>query len=649
MCKLHKYIELTLRNDTGRPKEYIRGPDVMSKSKRTQRRYRNVNRNQMTLDSFVFAKNPTHTSATKPMRCHSHVTMKLEPVAPSLRLESRVNERENIREESVEVEIPPAIRQESIEVEIPPAIRQESVEVQIPPLTSRNDEGVCPTDDTEDEITGDGWECDIDECVRAGAEIRGWDKLRDQIKEDLKKGAKTLPMSKINQLLILRNFATLLLKGLGWIKASSDIACQWKEGEGKHFARKVRALARHYQVFEQLPREKRGGEKEARSPLFDERVKRAACGWLTSQAVGQVSPRRFQEALNVEILPSLSIELKRPLCERTARRWLLKLGWRLTMLKKGVYMDGHEREDVVKYRNEVFLPAMARFEERMTHFEGPTMTQTPPTLKDGEKEVIPQFHDESCLTVNDFKAKAWLGPGQTILQKKGRGRLIHVSEFINPITGRLVLQDKDGNVVDEARKVIYPGSNGDPWWDTEQLLAQVKHAIQVFKKAHPNCIALFIFDQSSAHASLGPDALRSSEMNKSDGGKQRKQRDTVIPDSNPFPEHRGKVQRMTLPDGTPKGLERVLTERGFDVRRMRAKCAPVCPWENTDCCMMRLLSKQDDFVHQESMLETLIKKSGHECLFLPKFHCELNPIEMVCHTVFQRLSFSHCIQVLGLG
>jgi len=30
------------------------------------------------------------------------------------------------------------------------------------------------------------------------------------------------------------------------------------------------------------------------------------------------------------------------------------------------------------------------------------------------------------------------------------------------------------------------------------------------------------------------------------------------------------------------------------------------------------------------MLETLIKEAGHECLFLSKFHCELNPIEMVC-------------------
>src|ERR1700733_12700395 len=114
------------------------------------------------------------------------------------------------------------------------------------------------------------------------------------------------------------------------------------------------------------------------------------------------------------------------------------------MLKEGVYIDGHEREDVVKYRNEVFLPAMAKFEERMTKFEGPELRKVAPTLREGEKEIIPQFHNESCLSVNDYKARAWLGPNQTILQKKGRGQLIHVLEFINPITGRLILHDAQG-------------------------------------------------------------------------------------------------------------------------------------------------------------------------------------------------------------
>lgn len=204
-----------------------------------------------------------------------------------------------------------------------------------------------------------------------------------------------------------------------------------------------------------------------------------------------------------------------------------------------------------------------------------------------------------------------------------------MSDFINSETGRLVLLDDDGNITRDARKIIFPGSNGDPWWDNDQLMAQVKSAIEIFEAAHPGCQGVFVFDQSSAHASLPPDALRAFDMNKSNGGKQRKQRDTVIPLTNPDPRFRGKPQKMTTASGEAKGLQAVLEERGFDTKGLRAKCAPVCPFESQNCCLARLLSQQDDFAIQPSMLETFIKDAGHECIFLPKFHCELNPIEMV--------------------
>ena len=44
--------------------------------------------------------------------------------------------------------------------------------------------------------------------------------------------------------------------------------------------------------------------------------------------------------------------------------------------------------------------------------------------------------------------------------------------------------------------------------------------------------------------------------------------------------------------------------------------------------MAQLLSQQDDFKNQESMVEAIIKKASHFCVFLPKFHYELNLIEM---------------------
>ena len=67
------------------------------------------------------------------------------------------------------------------------------------------------------------------------------------------------------------------------------------------------------------------------------------------------------------------------------------------------------------------------------------------------------------------------------------------------------------------------------------------------------------FTQAGDHC-IPTDTLKAFEMNKSDGGKQHSQRDTVIPDSTPFPEHCGETQKMTLSDGWPKGLERILTE-----------------------------------------------------------------------------------------
>jgi len=38
-------------------------------------------------------------------------------------------------------------------------------------------------------------------------------------------------------------------------------------------------------------------------------------------------------------------------------------------VRKGVYMDGHERQDVVDYRNKVFLPALKEFEKLVAKYE----------------------------------------------------------------------------------------------------------------------------------------------------------------------------------------------------------------------------------------------------------------------------------------
>src|ERR1700730_16817528 len=179
---------------------------------------------------------------------------------------------------------------------------------------------------------------------------------------------------------------------------------QWQDGVGSHFARQIRFLARHYQLFEQLPPQKRG-KYTNRSLLSDEQVQMAARTYLTSLPTGEVTPLRFRRMLNERILPSLRYTLKQGLSERTARRWLVKLGWRNKLRGKAVYMDGHERPNVVEYRQTTFLPLMAMCQERMARWEPKEsgLMRIDPMLGLGEKRIIAVFQDESSFHVNKYK------------------------------------------------------------------------------------------------------------------------------------------------------------------------------------------------------------------------------------------------------
>ena len=60
--------------------------------------------------------------------------------------------------------------------------------------------------------------------------------------------------------------------------------------------------------------------------------------------------------VNDHILPSLGLDSGgQKISEDTACRWLAKLGYELKEVKKGIYVDGHEREDVVAYQKEFLI------------------------------------------------------------------------------------------------------------------------------------------------------------------------------------------------------------------------------------------------------------------------------------------------------
>ncbi|KAJ7651932.1 hypothetical protein B0H17DRAFT_1269728, partial [Mycena rosella] len=119
----------------------------------------------------------------------------------------------------------------------------------------------------------------------------------------------------------------------------------------------------------------------------------------------------------------------------------------------------------------------------------------------------------------------------------------------------------------DACRIIYPGANHDPWWDMPQLIAQTRHAIQIFKYIYPDGVAVFIFDCSSAHEAFASDALIAHKMNRGPGGAQPKMHDTINPTT-------GEPQQMVWPSNTSatdadgksltgqaKGMEQALRER----------------------------------------------------------------------------------------
>jgi hypothetical protein len=91
-------------------------------------------------------------------------------------------------------------------------------------------------------------------------------------------------------------------------------------------------------------------------------VFQACRAWLLQQELGTVFPNTFRIAINKEILPRLMILTQTGIGRTSTYNWLRRLGFYNSELKKGVYVNGHERKDVVKYRQTIFLPLMAKLQ-----------------------------------------------------------------------------------------------------------------------------------------------------------------------------------------------------------------------------------------------------------------------------------------------
>jgi hypothetical protein len=155
--------------------------------------------------------------------------------------------------------------------------------------------------------------------------------------------------------------------------------------------------------------------------------------YLDSRRAVAAINESFQDAAHSSassspLLPNSSRRIR----ARTARRWLKKMGFTYKDAKKDVYFDGHEREDVVKYRNEVFLKIWQESSRRFVIFKEDGSWEKPPGRQPGEKPLVLVTHDESTFNANDGKRRLWLKNGEQPLRPKGKGKGIMVSGFLTP-------------------------------------------------------------------------------------------------------------------------------------------------------------------------------------------------------------------------
>ena len=142
--------------------------------------------------------------------------------------------------------------------------------------------------------------------------------------------------------------------------------------------------------------------------------------------------------VNEALLPNSTLEpgFPRKIGLETARKWLHHLGFEVLSAKKGIFIDGHERDDVVESRK-LFLRKMVKL--GFLHFTNAPTEDAVKALPDDidqptnerRSKTVVFFHDESTFTANEDQPTQWGMKGEKVMKKKSKGAGIMVSDFID--------------------------------------------------------------------------------------------------------------------------------------------------------------------------------------------------------------------------
>jgi len=410
---------------------------------------------------------------------------------------------------------------------------------------------------------------------------------------------------------------------------------------------------------------KRGKHSKRATPITDPQFCAIVRAFIRGNAIQTGKPNlrlsSFVQWLNTVMIPDFIADDgktgRSTVSEETGRRWLHRLGFRQKRYRKGIFVDGHDREDVVSARIafvkdlvENILPRTHRYLDK----KGKTSTDDVEDMAARDnipmggyvhpsvnRPIVLVWQDESTFAVNDSENSFWgdetmSGAGHA---KKSEGQKIMVSGFITEEKGFLRLTDAEyagykkdnplGTMKQSGVTYLEIGKNQDGYWTNDSFKKSLLENIEIGEYMFPNCQLVFMLDHSGNHRKQPEDALSVDKMSLTDNTKtQPMMHDTTFVDANGL--------TVTQAIGK-KGLLTVCKERGLlDESKLGT-------YKKKD--LQDILQRQADFAAENvvPIVETTVAKhpGGHVVKWIPKYHCELNPIELVWNRM-KKYARKHC-------
>lgn len=291
-----------------------------------------------------------------------------------------------------------------------------------------------------------------------------------------------------------------------WMEASLESA-KGHQGKGPSFARSLRKWTRRFIRDKHILENPYGRWTKPR--IDDEAFAQEL--QLHLQSIGKCV--RALDMVHYLDRPEVKERwsLKKTISITTAQRWMKRLGYRWRREPKGQYADGHQRDDVVRYRQDVFLPTWTELEARMRVWsdDGAELETPLPPGPDKRRTVV-WFHDESIFYKNDRRKMVWWHKSDTPKPyKKGEGASLMAANFVSADKGWLA--DLEG--VQSARVLFKPGKGRDGYFTSDEVIDQANKAMDVFDQ-YPEEVHAAVYDNAKTHQKRAEDAPSARHMPK---------------------------------------------------------------------------------------------------------------------------------------